>query len=555
MRNVKLWILAAVGAVAGSGLLAAGCGGGSPGLFEYDWRALIPGPGESGHDAELAAVARKRDRQFHVFHTPPTGLNTELSVAREKTAERELIVRFLEDDDGWDFQAYAGRTVAEVVDGWAKVAGAYAGAGLAADAFRYGTLRDQRYPAEEVERARQQLLVGIEGLHRAVTLTGVPGVIARGYANTRFPGAGQEVVTTPLFDAQGDPLPPEKDNGTWRADNSGEQPDFVWEDSCSRDMLIGWATAFGAIWEVAWRDEAFPAEWKARLREDARALLRAYRQPRPTGYDLEVPDADGRTTFHGYLNEQNIDRLYIQGAKNGFHAVMALGILGALVDVAEDEELRAWLEGEILGARRFARIARDDMMLISLDEISNFSNYNMAFSGAWLALRHLVHDQVRADVRACLARKLFDEQGRRFKPVDFSQSFFDFTQVLGACDAAAGQGCREALDEALLARGLDTLRQFPVPPFFEFGVENCDQAEIASGDCVALDGSRLSVLGEVGRNGDLITAEPLPMAVRPPSNYHWRSNPYRPNGGADGPGMYAGPDFRLAYWLGRWARR
>ena len=69
------------------------------------------------------------------------------------------------------------------------------------------------------------------------------------------------------------------------------------------------------------------------------------------------------------------------------------------------------------------------------------------------------------------------------------------------------------------------------------------------------DGSHLTVLGEVGRNGDLLTAEPLPMAIRSASNYYWRSNPYVPNGGADGPGMYPGPDFRFAYWLGRWARR
>ena len=55
--------------------------------------------------------------------------------------------------------------------------------------------------------------------------------------------------------------------------------------------------------------------------------------------------------------------------------------------------------------------------------------------------------------------------------------------------------------------------------------------------------------------GDLITAEPLPMRIRTPSNYYWRSNPYKPNGGSNGAGMFAGPDFRLAYWMGRFIRR
>ncbi|HOX46321.1 MAG TPA: hypothetical protein PK668_22140 [Myxococcota bacterium] len=529
-------------------------GGGGGGLYQYDWQALIPGPGETGHDAELEAVARQRDRQFHVFHTLPTGLSTEVAVAREKTAARAAIERFLREEDGWDFEASSGMRVEEAIDSWSKVAGAYAGVGVAADAFRYGTLRDQRYPAEEVERARDQLVLSIQGLHRAVTLTGAHGVIARGYANRDFAGAGQDVVTTPLFDGLGNPLPAEKTNGTWREDNSGLLPDYVWEDSCSRDMLIGWATGVGAVWEVAWQDDTIPAELKAALREDARAMLAEYRVVRATGYDLEIPDADGRTTYHGYLNENNIDRAYIDGAQDGFYAIMTLGIVPALAAVAEDPEADAWL-GTLLGARDLPHLARDHMMMISMDELSNFSNYNMSFSGAWLALRHLTQDQARADVRAALASRLFDEPGRRFKPVEFSQSFFDFTAVLGACDASARWGCRSEPDPALLARGLETLREFPAPPFWEFSVENCDAAEVASRDCTALDGSHLTVLGEVGRNGDLITAEPLPMAIRSASNYYWRSNPYVPNGGADGPGMYPGPDFRFAYWLGRWARR
>ena len=101
---------------------------------------------------------------------------------------------------------------------------------------------------------------------------------------------------------------------------------------------------------------------------------------------------------------------------------------------------------------------------------------------------------------------------------------------------------------------MQTLHDFRAPPYWDEAIINCDETEIATGICVLLDGTQVEVLGEVGRNNDLITREPIPAAVRPPSNYHWRSNPYRPNGGGDGSRMNPGVDFRYAYWYGRFVR-
>jgi hypothetical protein len=44
------------------------------------------------------------------------------------------------------------------------------------------------------------------------------------------------------------------------------------------------------------------------------------------------------------------------------------------------------------------------------------------------------------------------------------------------------------------------------------------------------------------------------MRVRPVSNYHWRSDPYRPNGEGSPRRLLPGVDFRLAYWMGRYLR-
>jgi hypothetical protein len=534
-------------------LMISACGEEDKKPYEYSFKALISGPAEEGFDEELAAVARRRDRQYHVFHVLPTGVNAEISISPDKTAERQAIVDFLNNEEGWDFEASSGYRVLDIVDAWWKVAGMYGGAGLAADAYRYGVLRDQHYPKEEVDRARTQLLRGLDALHMAYTITGIDGIV-RGFSNHTYPGGDNQ--TTPLFDGQGNPLPEEKNNGTWREDNSGGlYPDFVWEDSCSRDMLIGWMVALGAAWEVIEDDKTISDAVKDTMRDDALGLANNLRTVRENGYDLELEDADGRTTYHGYLNENNLDRIYIDGIRNGFYTIMALGIIGTLAAVADDPEIDSYLYDELIKERELAEIATEDMVEVNMDRTTNFSNYNMAIDGAWLALRFIEGDQVRADLREALQVQLYDTPGKLFQPIEQKQSFFDLVYVAGMCDSFANQPCQLDPDQAAIDRALETLKEFPPPPFFEYERINCDEAEIQSGSCVAEDGTQLTVLGEVGRNGDLITAEPLPMRIRPPSNYYWRSNPYKPNGGSAGSGMYAGPDFRLAYWMGRFIRR
>jgi hypothetical protein len=94
----------------------------------------------------------------------------------------------------------------------------------------------------------------------------------------------------------------------------------------------------------------------------------------------------------------------------------------------------------------------------------------------------------------------------------------------------------------------------------ECQTEDCPSAEkaVAVTECVAPDGTEFTVVGCYGWKGTLIAEEPVPMAIRPASNYHWRSNPYKPNGGGVhgemGGQMFPAVDFRIAYWLGRWAR-
>jgi hypothetical protein len=514
--------------------------------------ALIAGEGDGGYDATLAAKARRHDRLFRALFSAQTGVNSELTVPLEDADARAAIDAFVA-GDGWDFEAVTGRSVTDTVGMWTKVAGGYAGVGIAADAFRYGVLRDEGAPCAEVDEARAQVLAALDGLHRASAITGVPGVIARGYARNDVDSAGSTVDTVPLFDDVGAPLPVEKTNGTWRADNSGGlYPDYVWEDSCSRDMLVGWAFGYGGAWEVIAQDPTIAGDVKARMQADAAAIARSLLTVQASGYDLEVRDADGRMTLNGALNENSIDTVYLDGVQNGPYAMMSLGILSALSMVAQDAEIEAALNDTLIAERRLHEIARDRAYLVDFGNASNFSNYNMDFAAGILGERYLCDADARKAMAGAVDAGQYEIPGRGRQPAEQGQTLYDLAAVLARLGGGAWWPSEGAVDQGPLGRGLATLTEFPDAPFWANAVENCDADEIAAGACLAVDGTPITLMPTLGR-GDVLTAtEPVPMRLRPASNYHWRSNPYAVNGDGDGTSLYPGVDFRVAYWPGRW---
>jgi hypothetical protein len=540
----------------------------------YSGAHLVPGPCEEGFDEALAAKALRYERCWRIFNAGGIGLNTDVSVSIENAADRALIEDFISNKDGWEdeLQELAGRPPLELLTAQHKVAGLYAGVGIVADAYRYGVLRDQGYPEAEVTRARGHLLAGLEGLHIAVAITGEPGVIARGLGRKSW-NWGVELV--PLKDGDGNPLPLEKNNGAWRADNSegGLYPDYVWEDSCSRDQLIGWVAAFGAAWEVIGDDEQVPEAAKKTLQADARALGHALKKVRERGYDLEVPDADGRITLHGWLHEHNLDgKAYVDTFENGFHAVMALGIVASYAYAAEDPELSGWLREDLVEARELPRIAKEQVALLCDGGVgTNFSNVNMAMMGFWLALRYIEDGETRATLREGLRDSLYARPGKSFQPRDHHYSFYDFTYAASVGDTSAS-GASGSADTEALASGLETLKAFREPPYWDEKVQNCpvyepirckeqrsetgscswDEEALAE-PCTGVDGvTKLTPIGCAGWKCTPVVDAAVPWELQVPSNYHWRSAPHQANGGGDGSRMMPGVDFRFAYWTGRW---
>jgi hypothetical protein len=491
---------------------------------------MLPGPGENGHDVALATMASQYDRQFHLVNAATTGVTADVTVPSDDATLADLTAVIRDGQGAFDVHR---------VTSWGKTAGLYAGAGIAADAFRYATLRDQGASCADIETARADLLKGLLALHLASELPATPGVIARGFIRKDYPGA-ESIVPMPLFDGAGNPLPTVKNNGTFREDRSGKHPEYLWEDSCSRDMYLGWALALGIGMEVVKDDSTFPADLKALLRADATAMAHSLMTVQASGYDLEIRDADGRTTLNGLMNENSADTAYVPGVDNGFNAVMSLGIVGALAFAAQDPAVTAYLRDKLISERGLPGMASNQPLIFSGHQ-TNGSNINMLFTGMWAALHFVDQKEARATLAAALRDSLYSPPVTIWRPADLKQTLFDFIQ--------AG----ESGDPTALSNGMETLHAFPTPPYRGLTRHNCDDAEIQVGQCTLEDGTSVHI-GLDGRGTTLVADRPLPMKIRPPSNYYWRSDPYTVNGDGDPGSLYSGVDFRFSYWLGRWTR-
>ena len=170
-------------------------------------------------------------------------------------------------------------------------------------------------------------------------------------------------------------------------------------------------------------------------------------------------------------------------------------------------------------------IARDNMITVDMGVHSNFSNYNMAFMRARLSLWYLEKDAgARAKLQQALELQLY-AHGEERQPKEMKQTLYDFVYAAGMAGATVSSPCVMAPNAEAMANGLETLKEFPEPPYWEVSHTNCDEAEIAALKCVGEDGTVIELLGNGGWGDKLVAKGPIPMRIRPSSNYHWRSNP------------------------------
>ncbi len=516
-------------------------------------QSLVPAPDEATHDTALAAhmdgIARVQDGVLSL----PVGFGLEGFVSDD--AHRALVETFVASGMD-DFEAATGQHPYAVLDSYGEQGdlGMFGGVQAAGLAWRYAVLRDRGGSAADVDRARAALLPAIEGLHWYTAVTGISGGVARGLMRVS-PESGEPALpggrpmTLPLFDASGAPQPADK-VATWREDASGELPFLVWLDDSSKDQLDGYVLALGAVYDAIEGDASFDGALLARLQADCAAIGHALMQRvdvgRGTTADLVIVDADGRpTSFHDLSAEELTPGIVNPRPINGFNALMALGVMRTLYHVSGDAEIGRYYYEELVGARDYPASAAATVRLMYQGVSTNYSNVNMAFVAAFGVLRYETDSTVSTAARDILEHALYapgvDREAR-----GLGLPFFDFVyagfRTGGASDDAGAAAIRE---------GLVTLDAYRSAPLWDQTVINCDDLEIAAGSCLAVDGTTtLALLPDLARGGAVVAVDPVPLAVRPPSNFEHRSDPHRVNG-SGGSRLDPGGDIVAAYWLGQ----
>lgn len=523
-----------------------------PGTFEGP--PLIPGPLETGYDANLGAKADAFDRQIHQIMTVSLGWGLEAYVS--DPAKRALIDGFFASGAA-DFRAHTGKHPYEAVDAFGEHGdlGMFGGVQAAGDAFRYAVLRDGGAPQDQVAVARNNVIRALDGLYWFHHITGQPGVVARGLQRI-IPEAGDPPVPgdvpelIPLRDAQGNPLPEMKDRAVGRADFSGELPFLIWIDDTSKDQLTGYVFALGVFYDLLRGDPNIPQDKVDRLLAIARAIARKLREKVEINgqmVDLVIRDADGRPTrFHDIAAEEPLPGLVTSEAASGFNALMALGMMRTFYHMTGDQDIYDYYFDELIVKRDYIGSIERSISATYVGNITNYSNINMMFVSAYNVLRYENDPATAQRIRLALQNNVYnpglDRQAKGLK-----QSLFDF--IAAAFQPSGGSGAEAVRD------GLQSLVEHRSPPYWNELVENCDAAEIASLNCTASDGTPLTLSPDPGRGGALVAIDVVPMRLRPPNNYMWRSDPHVVNGGdADAVRLNPGGDFHAVYWMGRFLR-
>ena len=494
--------------------------------------------------AVLVQKAAGHWRQFATFNSLPFGLSLDAFPVAD---QRDLITAFFKQD--LDFQAFSGKHPFAVLTGYGEHGdlGMFGGVATAADAFRYMLLRDGKGETGDVAAARQRVLAAIEAWHVQTTATGGDGCVARGVMKKTPPVSTDPAVpggipaTTPLTDTT---------DGHWREDRSGQYPDWIWLDSVSRDQLIGYVFAIGVLWDAIADDPDVPQAVKDGLKADATAMAkRLMRKVAVTDggdpIDLVITDWTGKPVpFHDLNPCELLPGTVVSdctGQGNGFNAAMGLATVRTAYHIGGDLDVGRWYYEDLIAKRQMHLTVRDTLALIYTGPSTNYSNVNMAATAMYGLCRYESDPDLSAFYRGVLADQFY-APGVDRQPKGLQQSFFDLMY------AGLKNG---GTDEAAVTDGLVTLSDWPDAPAFDDAVTNCDDAEIASRQCVCLDGTtQLELLGNVGHNQSLEAKQVVPERLRPGSDFMWRSDPHDPNGGGSGM-LLPGGDYLAAYYLGR----
>lgn len=500
-----------------------------------------------GPDPALEAKARGYARQHEVLTSRENGLFLDAFI---KPADIPLVEGFFAQTAQPDFKAYSGRDPFDVVERFDEYGdeGNFSGVGSVGLAARLILLRRTNDP--EVPRARDAAVRAARAWHVYGAIGG-PGVVARGVRKVSGAPQGQPSTAgpipalVPLADAQG-PLPRTKGEA-WRAPVAKGFDDWIWLDDTSKDQVSGYALAVAWLWDALSDDPSAPEDVTAALAADLAAFARALMKVAPeNGIDLCIRDADGRLTRFYDINPRTLGPggppLPEESTlRNGFNAAMALAIVRAAYHVSGDPEIGRFYYEELVGRRDLPAMMAANAGALFIGPPTNFSNANMLA----ISLALLGRVETDAYVRERLDETLLKQFWLTGDSRDASHAKVAwYDAVYGAYESRA-----KPLDLEARIRG--NLEGMQGAPAMQRDRVNCDMAEIAAGSCLAIDGkTTITLASERGWGGQVVAAAPLPYALRPDSNFMWRSDPHSVNAGG-GNRLNPGGDWIGAYWLAR----
>jgi hypothetical protein len=506
-----------------------------------------------------------QDRIFHGIHTAPYGIGIDCSLASESSLEA---IRSYALSTG-SVQDVTGQHPFTLVTNYSGPSGiGLRGGGAAfATAFRYRALKAEGAEEAIITAARADVIRAIETLHVVVAITGEPGRVARGVQRLKPESPDDPPIPlgdlrdpVPLFDEQGNPLPEIKNNGTPRADNSkGALPEgeWSWEDSCSKDQLIGWVTAMGALYDAAKGDPEIDQELLVRMAADATAIAGMLQEKHefevlggpPEYFDLVIMDADGRPTKHHDLNPSGVDGIWFTssaGPVNPLNLLMSIGILKTLHHISGDPELEEYLYNELLSNRSWLSAIPQSPIDAGLyaGTSTNFSTVNMAALGIYNALHYETDPSVSAPLSNWLETVFWNPEGEIRGAKNLKQPYFHAIYLMNTQSGTSPE---------LVAETADLLLDYTLGPYMSQARENCDASELESGTCIGLDGTTEITLAKgLNWHDEPVATTALSPALRPTSNFDARSDPFRVNGGGTSTSLLPGGDLLSAYWMLRW---
>jgi MYXO-CTERM domain-containing protein len=330
----------------------------------------------------------------------------------------------------------------------------------------------------------------------------------------------------------------------WRAP-VGDSPGWIWFDDTSKDQVSGYALAAAWLWDALRDDPMVPKQVTDDLAADLAAFAKALMQVTPElGIDLCIRDADGRLTSFHDLNPRQVspDSVLPEtiSLRNGFNAALALGIIRAAYHVSGDPEVGKFYYEDLVGKRDLPGEAATNAGVIYIGAATNYSNVNMLAIALATLGRFETDPYVRQQVQSTLDKQFWSTGSDR-DASHVKQAWFDV--VYGAYGTGHPQD--------VPARVAENLSSFQPAPAFERDVVNCDDAEIAAGVCLGVDGkTMITLLAQPGHNGQVVAKDIVPKSIRPDSDFDWRSDPHTVNG-AGSTKMDHGGDWLTAYWLGR----